>query len=341
MIIMDIMPTRQHSLILGMLWMETHDPWIRIADKDLMFTSHYCQENCLNIDPHVRIHQNPEPNEDAKLFGIDRTTFEDPCEHVLIELHEYLDGFNDHKAKKMPKDRGDWNFKIDFIEGWEKQLPKPAKRYRLTKAEQQAELETLQELQEARMIQPSRSPVAAPTFFIPKKDGSKRYVMDWRGINAITVKDAYPLPLLDDLLDMAQGATIMSKFDLTASYNQIPIREEDRWKTAFITSQGLFKFNVMHFGFCNAPPHMQRFMEHILRPVFHRNVGVYLDDIPVFSKTKEEHVETLKMVLQCLREEHLFAKAKKCEFMLPEIDLLGVKVSVQGFQMEEKKITEI
>ena len=127
----------------------------------------------------------------------------------------------------MPKDRGEWNFKIEFIDGWEKQLPKPAKRYRLTQAEQQAELETLEELQEAGMIRPSRSPVAAPTFFVPKKDGSKRYVVDWRGINAITVRDAYLLPLLDDLLDMAQGATIMSKFDLTASYNQIPIREED------------------------------------------------------------------------------------------------------------------
>ena len=140
---------------------------------------------------------------------------------------------------------------------------------------------------------------------------------------------------------MAQGATIMSKFDLTASYNQIPIREEDRWKTAFLTSQGLFEFNVMHFGFSNAPPHMQRFMEHVLRPVEHRNVRVYLDDIPAFSKTKEEHIETLKMILQRLQEERLFAKAKKCEFLLSEIDLLGVKVSTQGFRMEEKKIGEI
>ena len=140
---------------------------------------------------------------------------------------------------------------------------------------------------------------------------------------------------------MAQGATIMLKFDLTASYNQIPIREEDQWKTAFILSRGLSEFNVMHFGFCNAPPHMQRFMEHVLCPVFHRNMGVYLDDIPVFLKTKEEHIETLKMILQCLREEHLFSKAKKCEFMRPEIDLLGVKVLAQGFRMEEKKVTEI
>jgi hypothetical protein len=155
------------------------------------------------------------------------------------------------------------------------------------------------------------------------------------------IKDAYPLPLLDNLLDMAQGAIVMSKFDLTASYNQIPIQQQDRWKTTFITSQGLFKFNVMHFGFSNTPPHMQRYMEHILQPVEHRNIQVYLDDIPAFLKTREEHIQTLKMVLQWFREEKLFAKAKKCEFLLPEIDLLGVKVSVKGFCMEEKKVTQV
>ena len=226
-IVMDIMSTGQHSLILGMPWMEIHDPWIKMAEKDLIFTSRYCQENCLNIDPHVEIQQPPGTEEDANIFNVDGTMFTDLREYVPSKLYEYLDAFNDRKAKKMPKDRGVWNFPIDFIDGWEQKLPKPAKRYRLTEAEQRAELETLQELLDAGMIRPSRSPVAAPTFFVPKKDGSKRYVVDWRGINAITIKDAYPLPLLDDLLEMAQGATIMSKFDLTASYNQIPIREED------------------------------------------------------------------------------------------------------------------
>ena len=174
-IMMDIMPIGQHSLVLGMPWMEIHDPWIRIADKDLLFTSRYCQENCLNIDPHVKIQQTPETDEDAEIFSIngitstdqreyvlsaeilsvDGTTFADPREYVPTELFEYLDVFNDRKAKEMPQDRGEWNFRIDFIEGWEKKLPKPAKRYRLTKAEQQAELETLQELQDTGMIRPS------------------------------------------------------------------------------------------------------------------------------------------------------------------------------------------
>jgi hypothetical protein len=169
MIVMDIMSTRQHSLIEGMPWMEIHDPWIRIAEKDLIFTSRYCQENCLNIDSHVEIQQNPGSDKDAKLFSVDGTTFTDPCKHVLIELYNYLDVFNNRKAKEMPQDRCEYNFRINFIDRWEKKLPKPAKRHRLTKAEQQAELETLQELQEAKMIHPSRSPVATPTFFIPKK----------------------------------------------------------------------------------------------------------------------------------------------------------------------------
>ena len=124
--------------------------------------------------------------------------------------------------------------------------------------------------------------------------------MDWRGINAITIKDAHPLPIMDNLLDLAKGSKIMSKLDLTVSYNQIPIREQDRWKTAFITSQGLFEFNVMHFGFTNAPPHMQCFMQHTLAPVHKEMVRVYLDDIPVFSANTPAHIATMARVFKVL-----------------------------------------
>ena len=226
-IVMDVMATGQHSLILGMLWMEIHDPWIKIAEKELTFSSRYCQEHCLSNDPHVEISQPNTIDQEAEVYSVDGTTYADPRETVPMELYDLAQGFDDRQAKQMPHDRGEWNFNIEFIEGWQTKLPRPAKRYRLTTEEQKAEEETLDELLRAGMISESRSPVAAPTFFVLKKDGSKRYVVDWRGINAITVKDAYPLPLLDDLLDMAQGATIMSKLDLTASYNQIPIHKED------------------------------------------------------------------------------------------------------------------
>ena len=191
------------------------------------------------------------------------------------------------------------------------------------------------------MIRPSTSPIAAPCFFVPKKDGTKRHVVDWRGINAITVKDAHPLPIMDDLLDLARGSKIMSKLDLTASYNQIPIREEDRWKTAFISSQGLFEMNVMHFGFANAPPHMQRYMQHTLSPVYQEMVRVYLDDIPSFSKGTPEHIATMRRVFDILRRNKLYAKAKKCEFHKKEMELLGIKVTTEGFEMEDKKVTQV
>ena len=146
---------------------------------------------------------------------------------------------------------------------------------------------------------------------------------------------------MDDLLDLAKGSKIMSKLNLTASYNQIPIREQDRWKTAFITSQGLFKFNVMHFGFTNAPPHMQRFMQHALAPVHREMVRVYLDDIPVFSTSTPSHIATMARVFQVLQEHKLFVKAKKCKFHKKEMELLGIKVTTEGFEMEDKKITDV
>jgi len=131
---MDVMPTGQHSLVLGMPWMEIHDPWIRMADRDLIFTSQYCQENCLNIDPHVCLEQSPTRQENAEIYGVDGTTFADPSPYVPQELHPFLDVFNDRQAKQMPEDQKEWNFPIEFIDRWETKLPKPAKRYCLTEA---------------------------------------------------------------------------------------------------------------------------------------------------------------------------------------------------------------
>jgi hypothetical protein len=126
-ITMDVMPTGRHSLVLGLPWMEIHDPWVKMAERELIFTSQYCRTNCLNIDDHVDIHT-PQDNE-GEIYGVDGTTFADPRKYVPEELHDYLDVFNDRTAKKMPRSRGEWDFQINFIEGWETRLPRPAKRY--------------------------------------------------------------------------------------------------------------------------------------------------------------------------------------------------------------------
>jgi len=141
-------------------------------------------------------------------------------------------------------------------------------------------------------------------------------------------------------LDLVKGSKIMSKLDLTASYNQIPIREQDHWKTVFISSMGLNEFNIMHFRFANTPPHMQCFMQHTLSPVSVEMVSVYLDDIPAFSENRLAHVATMWQVLGILRETKLFTKAKKCEFH-KEMELLGIRVTTEGFEMEDKKVTEV
>ena len=117
------------------------------------------------------------------------------------------------------------------------------------------------------MIEKSESPFVAPLFFVPKKDGSQQMVIDYRKLNDITVRDAYPLPNMEALLEVAHGAKVFSKFDLKSAYNLIRIRPEDKWKTAFVTPWGLFQFTVMHYGFVNAPACLQQFMDHVLGPM--------------------------------------------------------------------------
>ena len=344
-----------HKLVLGLPWLQKHDPEIKWTERKIRFNSPFCKTNCIRkaFPKLAKTKLTEQILEEDKVKDMTLNNIQEyPIEHhksgqggnllgVPIEYHNFADVFDLKEARMMPAERGIWNFKIDFIEGWEDKLPRVTKRYQLMNKEQKLEEETIKELLEAGMICPSMSPIAAPCFFVPKKDRMKCHVVDWQGINAITIGDAHPLPIMDNLLDLVKGSKIMSKLDLTASYNQIPIREQDRWKTAFISSLGLFEFNIMHFGFKNAPAHMQRFMQHTLSPVYHKTVRVYLDNIPVFSQSKENHIETMKRVLQLLRENKLFAKAKKCEFHKMEMELLGVKVTTKGFEMEDKKVTEV
>jgi hypothetical protein len=353
----NIITLGKHKLVLGLTWLQKHDPSIKWSERKISFNSALCKRDCIK-NKYPKQRKEPDRQRDKDIPGLMMTDEETEIFSIKLpsnlkptetkdtdaiprEYKDFLDVFDTNEAKKMPKDRGIWNFTIDFIDKWEDKLPRPSKRYQLSMAEQQLERDTIKELLDSGMIRPSKSPLAAPCFFVPKKDGTKRHVVDWRGINAITIKDAHPLPIMDDLLDLARGSKIMSKLDLTASYNQIPIRESDRWKTAFITSQGLFEFNVMHFGFTNAPPHMQRYMQHVLASHYPRKVRVYLDDIPAFSGSLQEHVKTMRGVLASLRENRLFAKAKKCDFHKTEMELLGVKVTTKGFKMEEKKISEV
>jgi len=163
----------------------------------------------------------------------------------------------------------------------------------------------LQDMIKRDVIQPSTSPWASPIVLVQKKDGSVRFCVDYRKLNSITRKDAYPLPRIDDTLDTLAGSRWFSTLDLLSGYWQVEVAESDREKTAFTTQQGLFEFKVMPFGLCNAPATFQRLMDLVLSGVQWQQCLVYLDDIIVVGRDFEEHLRNLGIVLQKLKQANL------------------------------------
>ncbi|XP_019096481.1 PREDICTED: uncharacterized protein LOC109130861 [Camelina sativa] len=167
------------------------------------------------------------------------------------------------------------------------------------------------------------------------------FCIDYRGFNNITIKDKYPLPQIDELLDQLRGASWFSKIDLASGYHQIPIAEQDVMKTAFQTRYGQYDFVVMPFGLTNAPATFMRLMNEVFHEYLDRFVIIFIDDILIYSRSAEEHAEHLRKVLERLREKRLFAKFSKCKFWQREIGLLGHRVSEQGMSADPEKIAAI
>ncbi|KAJ9513279.1 hypothetical protein QJQ45_001317 [Haematococcus lacustris] len=194
-------------------------------------------------------------------------------------------------------------------------------------------------LLEKGWIEPSASPWGAPVLFVQKKDGSLRMCIDYRALNKRTVRDRYPLPRIDDLLDQVRGKKVFSSLDLQSGYHQIRITPEDVPKTAFLTPMGQFQYKVLCFGLCNAPATFQKTMNRIFEPMIKAGSAlVYLDDILVMSNTPEEHVQHLRQVLELMRAHKLFAKLSKCEFNRPELAFLGHIVGRNGVAVDPAKV---
>ncbi|KAJ8037598.1 hypothetical protein HOLleu_18448 [Holothuria leucospilota] len=209
------------------------------------------------------------------------------------------------------------------------------------KAFEHEEEKVIREQLDAGVIRESKSPWASPLVFVRKKDGSTRPCVDYRKLNDVTRKDAYPLPRIDDCLDGMAGAKLFSTIDLQSGYWQIEVKESDRPKTAIITRSGLYEYQTLPFGLCNAPSSFQRCMELVLRGLQWKVLLVYLDDIIVFSNNFDRHIENLDEVLGRLMEAGLKLKPSKCEFFKPEVSFLGHVVSADGIKTDPKKVEAV
>ncbi|GJY92612.1 putative reverse transcriptase domain-containing protein [Tanacetum coccineum] len=223
-------------------------------------------------------------------------------------------------------------FQIDLIPG---AAPVARAPYRLAPSEMQELSDQLQELADRGFIRPSTSPWGAPVLFFKKKDESFRMCIDYRELNKLTVKNHYPLPKIDDLFDQLQGSSVYSKIDLRSCYHQLRLRDKDIPKAAFRTRYGHYEFQVMPFGLTNVPAVFMDLMNRVCKPYLDKFVIVFIDDIFIYSRNKEEHAYHLRIIMELLKKEKLYAK---CDFWISIVQFLGHVIDSRGIQVDPAKI---
>jgi hypothetical protein len=259
-------------------------------------------------------------------------------EMVPEEYHEYLSVFEKGESERMPL-RKPWDHGIELKKGF---VPKKSKVYPLSPQEQDEVDSFLNEQLRKGYIRPSKSLQTSPVFFIPKKDLKKRMCTDYQYLNEWTVKNAYPLPLIAEIIDKVGTAKVFTKMDLRWGYNNVRIKEGDEWKGAFATRRGSFEPLVMFFGMTNSPSTFQNMMNDILKEeIDEGEVLVFIDDIVVFTETEKGHEEVVKRVLKKLKENDLFLKPEKCAFKVREVEFLGMILGPDGVKMDPSKINAI
>nr|GEU37690.1 putative reverse transcriptase domain-containing protein [Tanacetum cinerariifolium] len=204
-------------------------------------------------------------------------------------------------------------FQIDLIPG---ATPVARSPYRLAHSKMQELSDQLQELADQGFIRPSSSPWGAHVLFVKKKDGSFKMCIDYRELNKLTVKNRYPLPKIDDLFDQLQGLSIYSKIDLRSSYHQLRVKDKDIPQTAFRIRYEHYEFQVITFGLINAPAVFMDLINRVCKPYLDKFMIVFIDDILIYSCNKEEHTNHLRINLELLRKEKLYAKFSKCDLWI-------------------------
>lgn len=265
----------------------------------------------------------------------DENLVEHPTAKGLISKYSVV--FPDELPTELPPTR-DVDHHIEIVPG---SSPPTKPTYQLSLSEM-AELEKqLDDLIRHGFIRHSQSPYGAPVLFVKKKGGELRMCVDYRALNKQTVKNTYPLPRIDELMDQLNGAKVFSKIDLRSGYHQIRIAQEDIHKTAFRTRYGLYEFMVLPFGLTNAPATFMTLMNEVFKDCLDTCVVIYLDDILIYSQTPEQHERDLERVLARLQEHELYAKLSKCNFFRSEVDFLGHVVGRDGIKVDPAKVKAV
>jgi transposase InsO family protein len=366
------------ELFIGHEWLKHHNPSIDWTAGTLVFdrcpktcaythelyepeaTEEDEQQNCVSNDPEVKL------EEGERLFAFDfdsysregstrirahtttsqqlaeevsRSRTEKTFEEMIPESYrDFEEVFKKESFDELPP-RKPWDHAIELVPG---EHVIDCKVYNLSPGEQRELDAFLEENLRSGRIRLSKSPIASPFFFVKKKDGKLRPVQDYRKLNASTIKNRYPLPLIQELVGKLKGAKHFTKLDIRWGYNNVRIKEGDEWKAAFLTNRGLYEPLVMFFGLTNSPATFQTMMNDIFRDLINDGkVVIYLDDILIFTKDLEEHRQITRRVLQILQENKLYLKPEKCEFEKTEIEYLGLVILEGQVHMDPVKVNGI
>lgn len=221
------------------------------------------------------------------------------------------------------------------------EVPVRKKAYRVSQEKQAFIEQEIKSMLDKKIIQPSFSSWAAPVVLVPKKGGGQRFCIDYRGLNAKTYLDGYPMPQIHDILESVHGAAVFSTLDLKSGYWQVEVDPESIHKTAFVTQSGLYEFLRLPFGLKNSAASFQRLMEFVLKDQKGKNCFVYIDDIVVYSTSEQEHLNHLREVLQCLHKAGLTLNLQKCNLMQKSLKFLGHVLSVEGIKTDEDKVKAV
>lgn len=350
-----------YPVILGRGWLRRHNPMINFETNALQFPSETCRRKCLSPLYSSSLAETPAlevrcigaapfarlaTKRNHVLFAVTMQDLEkalqpkkytDPATILPSEYHEYLDVFSRQAAEELPPHRAS-DHRIRLTEG---SSPPYGPLYGMSQTELLVLKNYLDENLKKNFIRPSSSPAASPVLFVKKPGGGLRFCVDYRGLNAITVKNRYPLPLIRETLDHITKARYFTKLDVIAAFNKLRMAEGDEWLTAFRTRYGLYEYLVMPFGLCNAPSSFQNYINDQLQDYLDNFATAYIDDILIYSNSLEEHKVHVQKVLERLRKANLQIDIDKCEFHVQEVKYLGLIITTRGVRMDPEKLTAI